>query len=167
MCYIKWFTYILYYTFRNSCLICAKRVSNLSAGMWSRLRLQSTAPIRAGNFFLVDCDSAFNIVAPFRGGGIKGILPWMTRTAKSGRDAGLQVQALDALDAHRALVFITSVTNDSMTLRLDHKRGHRVRSELSTHCLPEGLPWHTPFCTDEEHHPQGNCSSNTSPRLSS
>ena len=33
MCYIKWLTYVLYHAFQNSILICAKRASNLSAGV--------------------------------------------------------------------------------------------------------------------------------------
>ena len=35
-------------------------------------------------------------------------------------------------------------------LRLEHQRDHRIRIKLVTHCLTEGLPCHTPFCTDEE-----------------
>ena len=65
MCYIKWFMYILYYAFRNSLLICAKRARSLSAGVWSSLRLLSTVLIGAGDFFPVDCDSDFNN-CPFR-----------------------------------------------------------------------------------------------------
>ena len=35
-------------------------------------------------------------------------------------------------------------------LRLEHQRDHRVRGELGTHCLTEGLPCRAPLCADEE-----------------
>ena len=34
--------------------------------------------------------------------------------------------------------------------RLDHQRDHRIRSQLSTHCLTDGLPCRDPLCADEE-----------------
>ena len=34
--------------------------------------------------------------------------------------------------------------------RLERQRNHRVRDELSTHCLADGDPCHAPLCADEE-----------------
>ena len=59
----------LYYAFRNSRPICANRVSNLNAGVWNSLRFLSTAPIGAGDFFLVGCDFInylFRLISWFR-----------------------------------------------------------------------------------------------------
>ena len=51
-----------------------------------------------------------------------------------------------------SLVFITSVTNDSMSaqFRSDWSMRKTIVSAVSSHCLTEGLPCHTPFCADKE-----------------
>ena len=39
---------------------------------------------------------------------------------------------------------------DFHSLRLEHQRDHRVRSELGTCSLTDGLPCHAPLCADED-----------------
>ena len=39
----------------------------------------------------------------------------------------------------------------SVQFRSDWSMRESVRSELGTHCLIEGLPCHTPFCSEEEY----------------
>ena len=86
------------------------------------------------------------------------------RTAKSARDAGPRMQA--PMRFLLALPVVSLSTPNELSrlhhkcdewlderpdpFRLEHQRGHRVRSELGTYCLTYGLSCHAPLCAHKE-----------------